>query len=135
MGTNVPALHAHLVGHVGDQVPECGVARVLVGHVADEVRQLVAGVHTLELRRAVDVVLAVDEPMHVEHHDGVHTECAATAPDFAMAVDRGLTAAFVRAVELAQVERRHVRDLGGQRELTHGERLVRSRAGSSQTPQ
>jgi hypothetical protein len=39
----------------------------------------------------------------VEHDDRVHTEFAATAADFLMAVDRGLTAAFMRAVEFGQI--------------------------------
>ena len=112
-------LDAALVGDVGDQVAERRVAGVLVGQVADEVRQLVAGVHALEVRRAVQVVLAVDEPVHVEHHDGVHTQRAAAAADLDVAVDGGLAAALVRAVELAQVHRRHVGDLGGEGEASH----------------
>ena len=115
------AFHAHVVGHVGDQVAQRRVARVRVGHVLDEVRQLVAGVGAFECGRAVDVVFAVHEPVHVEHHEGVHAQRAAAPVDFLVAVDRGVAAAEVRARKLRQIHRRHVGDLGGQRELTHGE--------------
>jgi hypothetical protein len=60
------------------QLAQRRVARELEAHVADEVRQLVAGVQALEVRRAVDVVVGVDEPVRVEHHDRVHPRSAAT---------------------------------------------------------
>jgi single-stranded DNA-specific DHH superfamily exonuclease len=61
-------------------------------HVADDVRQLVARVRAFEMRRTVDVVVAVDHPMHVEHDDGINAEFTATAADFVVTVDCGLTA-------------------------------------------
>jgi hypothetical protein len=65
------------------------------------VRQLVAGVDALEVRRAVDVVARVDQPVRVEHHDGVHAQLAAAPADLDVAVDRVLAAALARAVQLA----------------------------------
>ena len=55
-------------------MPECRVAVIVVRHVLDKVRQLVAGVDALELWPAIDVVFAVDLPVHVKHHNRVHTE-------------------------------------------------------------
>jgi hypothetical protein len=106
--------------HPGQQLAQRRVARELVGHVADEVRQLVAGVQALEVRRAVDVVVGVDQPVGVEHHDGVHAQLAAAAGDLAVAVDGVLARALARAVQLAEVHRRHMRDLGGECEFAHG---------------
>ncbi len=112
-------LDAVLVAHPREQLPELRIARDLVGQVADEVRQLVAGVGALEVRRAVDVVVGVDQPVRVEHDDRVDAELAAAAADLPVPVDRVLPRAFARAVELAQVHRRHVGDLGGECELAH----------------
>ena len=103
MGTSVPyskskrgvgmgaAFHAHVVGHFAQSnVPSSGIARECIGHVSDEMRQLVAGVDALKLGCAVEVVFAVDLPMHVKHHDGVDAQCAATAADLFVPVNRGL---------------------------------------------
>jgi hypothetical protein len=66
-----------------------------------------------------DVVVGVDQPVRVEHDDGVHARLAAAATDLDMAVDGVLPRALARPVELAQVHRRHVGDLGGQRNTSH----------------
>jgi hypothetical protein len=80
-------LHPVFVADFGQQLAQIRVARELEGHVADEVRQLVAGVQALEVRRAVDVVVGVDQPVRVEHHDGVHPKLAAAPADLDVAVD------------------------------------------------
>jgi hypothetical protein len=97
------AFHAHFVRDFGDQVAEPDIAGVRVRHVLDEMRQFVAGVDAFELRRAIDVIFAVHQPVHVEYHDRIHAEFAAAAANFMMAVDRRLTAAFMRAVQLGQI--------------------------------
>jgi hypothetical protein len=58
--------------------------------------------------------------VRVEHDDGVDVERAAAAPDLDVAVDRVLPAALPLAGQLAQVHRRHMGDLGGQCEFSHG---------------
>jgi len=121
-------LDTQVVGHPGQQLAERRVARRLERHVGDEVRQLVAGVGALEVRRAVDVVVGIDQPVGVEHHQRVHAECTAAAADLGMPVDRVLPRAVARAGQLAQVHRRHMGDLGGECELAHGAILL-------QTPQ
>ena len=67
-----PGAHARGGGGICHHLSQFGVAVVFVGHVLDEVRQLVAGVQALEVGTAVDVVVGVDQPVGVEHHDGVH---------------------------------------------------------------
>jgi hypothetical protein len=83
-------LDAVRVAGLGQQLAQRRVARELEAHVADEVRQLVAGVQALEVRRAVDVVVGVDEPVRVEHHDGVHAPrgSAATPVNLQVTVNR-----------------------------------------------
>jgi hypothetical protein len=61
------------------------------------------------------VVFAVDLPVHVEHHDRVDAERAASPVDFLVPVDGGFAAAVIRPRELRQVHRWNVRDLGGER--------------------
>jgi hypothetical protein len=99
------------------------IAREIVGHVLDEVRQLVAGVGAQEALAAVDVIAGVDQPVDVEHDDRVHAERAAAPSDLDVPVDRRLPAAVVLAGQLRQVHRGHVGDLGGERELAHRELL------------
>jgi hypothetical protein len=62
--------------------------------------------------------------VRVEHHDGVHAQLAAATGDLDVAVDGVLPRALARAVELAEVHRRHMGDLGGECELSHGELLI-----------
>ena len=104
--------HAVFVADLGQQLPERGVARDLERHVADEVRQFVAGVAAFEVRCAVEVVAGVDEPVGVEDDDGVHTEFSAAAADFLVAVDGVLSCALARSVEFAEVHRGDVGDFG-----------------------
>ena len=106
--------NAHVIAGLGQQFAQGRVAVKFIRQVADEMGQLIAGVNALEMRRAVDVIARIDQPMRVEYHDGVHPQRAAAAANFDVAVDGGLAAAFLRAVELAQIHRRHVRDFGGQ---------------------
>jgi hypothetical protein len=49
------------------------------------------------MRPAVDVVVGVDQPVGIEHHDGVHAQLAAAAADFVMPVDGCLAKALARA--------------------------------------
>lgn len=102
--------HAQLHRLVGNQLAERRIAVVVVGHVADKVRQLVAGVHAREMVRTVNVVRAVHQPVGVEHDDGVHAQLAAALADFFMSVDGRLSAAVVFARQLGEVHRRHVGD-------------------------
>ncbi|MCY1368514.1 hypothetical protein D9M69_554990 [compost metagenome] len=113
-------LYAEAVAFLGQQAAQFGVAGELVLHVADEVRQLVAGVQALEVRAAVDVVVGVDQPVGVEHHDGVHVQFAAAAADFYVPVDGGLAEALARAGQFGQVHGGDVGDLGSQSEFAHG---------------
>ena len=101
---------------IGDQVAERRIAWIFVGQILDEVRQLVAGIDALEQRIAVDVVTGVDQPVHIEHDHGIHIQFAAAAADDAMTFDRCLAAAVMLAGHLRQVHRRHMRDLGSERE-------------------
>ena len=76
------------------QLPELGLARDLARQVAEEVRQLVAGVVALEVRRAVDVVTGADQPVAVEDHEAVDAQRAATAADLQVAGYSGLPATW-----------------------------------------
>lgn len=69
----------------------------------------------LEVGRTVDVIPRVDQPVRIEHHNGVHPQRAAAAANLDVAVNRGLATAFLRAVQLAQIHGRDVGDFGGQR--------------------
>jgi hypothetical protein len=102
---------AMLVAHLRQQLAQGGVAGDLELHVADEVGQFVAGVGSLEVGRTVEVVAGVDEPVGVEHDDGVDTECAAAAADFLVAVDGVLPRSLAWSVEFAEVHRGDVGDL------------------------
>ncbi|MCY1450923.1 hypothetical protein D9M71_677640 [compost metagenome] len=112
-------IHAHVIAALGENAAEFRVTGELVLHVGDEVRQLVAGVEALEVRSAVDVVTGVDQPVGVEHHDGVHAQLTASAADFAMAVDGRLAAALARAGQFGEVHRWNVSDLGSQSDFAH----------------
>ena len=102
--------HAELHRLVGDQLAERRVAVVVVGHVADKVRQLVAGVDARKMVRTVDVVRAVHQPVGIEHDDGVHAQLAAALADLFMPVDGRLAAAVVFPRQLGEVHRRNVGD-------------------------
>jgi hypothetical protein len=82
--------HAVVIGHLSQQMPQHWVARRFKRHVADEVRQLVAGVDALEVRPAIDVVAGIDQPVCVKHHQRVHAHGPAAAADFVVAVDGAL---------------------------------------------
>ena len=64
--------HACFIAGLGQNVSELRIAIVFVGHVADEVRQFVAGVVAFEMHRIVQVVRRVHQPVRVKHHDGVN---------------------------------------------------------------
>ncbi|MNH19448.1 hypothetical protein D3C79_791860 [compost metagenome] len=104
----------------GQQLAQFGVAGEGVGHVADEVRQFVAGVHALEMRPAQHVVVGVDQPVGVEHDDGVHAQLTATAADFVMPVDGRLAKALARAWQFGHVHGRYMGNLGSESEFAHG---------------
>ncbi|MNO01484.1 hypothetical protein D3C81_2216290 [compost metagenome] len=71
------------------------------------------------MRSAVDVVVGVDQPVGVEHHDGVHPQFAAAAADLDVPVDGGLAEALARARQFGQVHGRDVGDLGGESDSAH----------------
>ena len=77
-------------------MPKRWVAGVVVRHVFNKVRQLVGGVSALEVRCAIDVVFAVDLPVHVKHHNGVDTQRSAAPVSFSVACHRRITLARVR---------------------------------------
>ncbi len=111
---------AVLVADPRQQLAQRRVAGEFERQVADEVRQFVAGVDAFEVRRAVEVVAGVDEPVGVEDDEGVHAQGFAAAGDFVVAVDGILSRALARAVELAQVHGRDVCDFGDQGQCSHG---------------
>ena len=102
--------YPELYGLVGDKLAQLRVAVVVVGHVANKMRQFVTGVDALEMVGAVDVVGAVDQPVGVEHDDGIDAHFAAALANFFMSVDRALAAAVVFPRQLRQIHRRHVSD-------------------------
>ena len=87
--------HTQRHGFVGNQLTQRRVAFIVVGHVANKVRQLVAGVDALKALRAVDVVGAVHQPVGIEHNNGVDAQLPTALADFFMSVDGGLAAAVV----------------------------------------
>ena len=100
--------HAHRHGFVGNQLAQLGVAVIVVGHVANKMRQLVAGVDTLKAFRAVNVVGAVHQPVGIEHDNGVDAHLAAALADLFMPINRRLTAAKVFPRNFREVHRWHV---------------------------
>ena len=95
--------HAKLHRFVGDQLAEFRVAVVVVGHVANKMRQLVAGVDARKMVRAVDVIRAVHQPVGVEDDNGVHAQLAAALADLFMPVDGRLAAAVVFARQFREI--------------------------------
>ena len=102
--------YAKLHRLVGDKLAQLRVAVVVVGHVANKMRQFVTGVDALEMVGTVDVVGAVDQPVGVEHDNGIDAHFTAALANFFMPVDRALTAAVVFPRQLRQIHRRHVSD-------------------------
>ena len=102
--------YAELYGLVGDKLAQLRVAVVVVGHVANKMRQFVTGVDALKMVGAVDVIGAVDQPVGVEHDDGIDAHFTAALANFFMPVDRALAAAVVFPRQLRQIHRRHVSD-------------------------
>ena len=70
----------------------------------------VAGIDALKALRAVDVVGAVDQPVGIEHDNGVDAHLAAALANLFMPVNRRLTTAEVFPRNFRKVHRRHVRD-------------------------
>ena len=99
---------AELDRFVGDQVAELRVTVVVVGHVADKMRQLVAGIDALEMVGAVNVVSAVDQPVGIKDDEGIDAEFAAPLADFLVPVDGSLTAAVVFTRQFRKIHRRYV---------------------------
>jgi hypothetical protein len=83
-------LHPPIVTDPREQVSQSRVARRIKMHPVDEVRELVAGVVALEMRRTVDVVIRIHQPVGIEHHQRINTRLATAPADFAMAGDRVL---------------------------------------------
>ena len=102
--------HPELHRLVGDKLAQLRVAVVVVGHVANKMRQFVTGVDALKMVGTVDVVGAVDQPVGIEHDDGIDAHFTAALANFFMPVDRALTAAVVFPRQLRQIHRRHVSD-------------------------
>ena len=102
--------YAKLDGLVGNQVAQLRVAVVVVGHVANKMRQFVTGVDALKMVGTVDVVGAVDQPVGIKHDNGIDAHFTAALADFFMPVDSALTAAVVFPRQLRQIHRRHVSD-------------------------
>ena len=83
---------------VCDDLAKCRVTVVLIGHILDEVRQLVAGVDSFEVRRVVNVITRVHEPVGVKDHDGVDAQRSTAARDLVVTVNSGLTTSFMGAI-------------------------------------
>ncbi|EHM39539.1 hypothetical protein HMPREF0454_03878 [Hafnia alvei ATCC 51873] len=58
-------------------------------------RQFVAGIDSAEVISAVNVVGAVDQPVGIEHDNGIYAHFAAALADFFMTIDGSLTATMV----------------------------------------
>ena len=87
--------HAQFDRFVGNQLTQLRVAVVVVGHVADKVRQFVAGIDAFEMVGAVNVVGAVDQPVGIENDNGIDAHFTAALANFFMAVDGSLTATMI----------------------------------------
>src|SRR5450830_1630873 len=111
--------HAGQVGFGCDQLAEFRAAWVVVFHVLDEVRQFVAGVDTLEMLAAVDVITAVDQPVHIEHHGGIGPQFARATADFLVPGNRRFATTVMLAGQFGQVHRGYVADLRGQDDFAH----------------
>ena len=92
-------MYAGLGGCLGDEPAQLRVALVGVRQIFDKVGQLVAGVHPLEMGGIVDVVAGIDQPVRVEHHNGIDIQLAAASGYFFMPFDGRVAAAFVRSVQ------------------------------------
>ena len=87
--------HACFIASLGQNVAQFRIAIVFIGHVADEMRQLVAGVVALEMHRIVQVVGRIHQPMRVKHHNGVNAQSTAASVNFMVAVNGRLARAFL----------------------------------------
>ncbi|MNP35666.1 hypothetical protein D3C76_1290090 [compost metagenome] len=112
-------LDVEAVARFGQDQPQVLVARELVRHVADEVRQFIGGVDPLEVLTTEDVVVGIDQPVGVEHHNRVDPQLTAASADLVVPVDGGLPKALTRARQLGQVHAGHVSDFGCERHFTH----------------
>ncbi|MNC58821.1 hypothetical protein D3C75_1085800 [compost metagenome] len=111
--------HVGGVGLGGDQFAQLWTARVLVLHVFDEVRQLIAGVNTFEVLATVDVIGAVDQPVNVKHHGSIGTQLASPTTDLLVAGNRRFAAAVMLAREFRQIHRGNVADFCSQNDFAH----------------
>ena len=66
-------------------------------------RKFVAGVQALEMRRAIDVVACIDQPVRVKHDNGVHAQFATATTYLNVAFNGILAGALAWSVKLAQV--------------------------------
>ncbi|ABX21780.1 hypothetical protein SARI_01897 [Salmonella enterica subsp. arizonae serovar 62:z4,z23:-] len=87
--------HAELDRFVGDKVPQLRIAVIVIGHVANKVRQFVAGIDPLEMVGTVNVVGAVHQPVGVEHNNGVDAHFATTLANLDMSINGSLTTAVI----------------------------------------
>ncbi|MNI84217.1 hypothetical protein D3C73_1411020 [compost metagenome] len=95
--------YPEFAGFSGNQLTQGRVAFVFVGHVADEVRQFVAGIQPFEMRAAIDVIGAVHQPVGIEHNNGVDAHFTAARADLFMTVDRRLAATMVFSRHFRQI--------------------------------
>ena len=92
-------VYAGLGGCCGNEPAQLRVALVGVRQVFDKVGQLVAGVHPLKARGVVDVVAGIDQPVRVEHDNGIDIQLAAASGYFFMPFDGRVATALVRPVQ------------------------------------
>ena len=89
--------YIHGIGFGSDQLAELRATRVLVVHVLDEMRQLVAGIDPLEVLAAVDVVSTVDHPVNIEDQRSISPQRAGAATDLLVSGNCRLTTAVMLA--------------------------------------
>ncbi len=104
---------------LGDGVAQFGIAPVVIGHVADELRKLAGRQQPLEAVVGIDVEARVHQPVGVADHRRVGAEFLGAARDLQMAVNGRLAFALERSFLLGHLECRYMRDLGGQYDFTH----------------
>ena len=100
-------------------ITQIRVARMLVFHILDKVRELVTGINPFKQLVAVNVETGIHQPVGIQNDNGINTGGTGSTTQFAVAFNSGFAATFQSTGLLGKQHGRYVSHLSGNSNFTH----------------